>query len=65
MHYKMLRIKLKMCLDDLEFDPERLNEVEQRLAQYQTMKRKYGTTVEEILAYLDKIKEELDAIIKS
>ena len=29
------------------------------LALYQTMKRKYGTTVEEILAYYEKIEEEL------
>ncbi|MEO4052494.1 DNA repair protein RecN [Solibacillus sp. CAU 1738] len=51
--------QIKNVLDELEFDPERLNEVEQRLGQYQTMKRKYGTTVEEILAYNEKIEEEL------
>lgn len=51
--------QVKNILDELEFDPERLNEVEQRLAQYQTMKRKYGSTVEEILIYFEKIKEEL------
>lgn len=51
--------QIKNVLDELEFDAGRLNEVEQRLAQYQTMKRKYGTTVEEILAYYDKISEEL------
>ena len=51
--------QIQDVLDDLEFDPERMNEVEQRLAQYQAMKRKYGTTVEEILAYQAKIEEEL------
>ncbi|MGE7023834.1 DNA repair protein RecN [Solibacillus cecembensis] len=51
--------QIKNALDDLEYDAERLNEVEQRLAQYQTMKRKYGTTVEEILTYYAKIEEEL------
>ncbi|WP_342472324.1 DNA repair protein RecN [Metasolibacillus sp. FSL H7-0170] len=51
--------QIKNVLDELEFDAGRLNEVEQRLAQYQTMKRKYGTTVEEILAYYDKIAAEL------
>lgn len=50
---------VKNILDELEFDPERLNEVEQRLALYQTMKRKYGSTVEEILHYYEKIQEEL------
>lgn len=55
--------QIKSILDELEFDPERLNEVEQRLGQYQTMKRKYGTTVEEILAYYQKIDEELLQLI--
>ena len=55
--------QIKNVLDELEFDPERLNEVEQRLAQYQTMKRKYGTTVEEILTYQAKIEEELMQLI--
>ncbi|MFP3918690.1 DNA repair protein RecN [Lysinibacillus telephonicus] len=51
--------QIKNVLDELEFEPDRLNEVEQRLAQYQSMKRKYGTTVEEILDYFEKIKEEI------
>ncbi|RUL56921.1 MULTISPECIES: DNA repair protein RecN [Lysinibacillus] len=51
--------QIKNVLDELEFEPERLNEVEQRLQLYQTMKRKYGSTVEEILNYFEKIKEEL------
>lgn len=51
--------QIKNVLDELEFDADRLNEVEQRLAQYQTMKRKYGTTVEEILNYYQRISEEL------
>lgn len=55
--------QIKHILDDLEFDPERMNEVEQRLAQYQAMKRKYGTTVEEILVYQAKIEEELMQLI--
>lgn len=55
--------QIKNALDDLEYDAERLNEVEQRLALYQTMKRKYGTTVEEILAYHEKIEEELSQLM--
>ena len=55
--------QIKNALDDLEYDAERLNEVEQRLALYQNMKRKYGTTVEEILAYYDKIEEELSQLM--
>lgn len=55
--------QVKNALDDLEYDEERLNEVEQRLALYQNMKRKYGTTVEEILAYYEKIEEELSQLL--
>lgn len=51
--------QIQHVLDSYEYDGERLNEVEQRLALYQSMKRKYGTTVEEILAYYAKIEEEL------
>ncbi len=55
--------QIKSILDELEFNPERLNEVEHRLTQYQTLKRKYGPGVEEILTYFDKIKEELDQLL--
>ena len=55
--------QIKNIIDELEFDPERLNEVEQRLALYQSMKRKYGSTVEEILTYQEKISEELDLLL--
>ncbi|NLY80259.1 MAG: DNA repair protein RecN [Lysinibacillus sp.] len=55
--------QIKNILDELEFDPERLNEVENRLAQYQMLKRKYGSTVEEILSYYEKIKGELNNLI--
>ena len=55
--------QIKNIIDELEFDPERLNEVEQRLALYQSMKRKYGSTVEEILAYQEKIAEELELLL--
>ena len=55
--------QIKNVLDELEFDPARLNEVEQRLALLQNLKRKYGSTVEEILAYYDKIKTELNELL--
>ena len=50
-------------LDTLEFDPMRLNEVEERLTTIQTMKRKYGATIEEILAYEARISEELHELL--
>ena len=54
---------IKNILDDLEFDPERLNEVEHRLALIQSMKRKYGSTLKEILVYRAKIGEELESLL--
>ncbi|GGG18216.1 DNA repair protein RecN [Lysinibacillus alkalisoli] len=50
-------------LDTLEFDPMRLNEVEERLTTIQTMKRKYGATIEEILTYEARISEELHELL--
>lgn len=55
--------QIKDIIDEMEFDPERVNEVEQRLALYQSMKRKYGATVDEILAYYEKISEELEMLL--
>jgi len=47
----------------LEFDPMRLNEIESRLNEINQLKRKYGITVQDILNYLEKIKEELESIV--
>lgn len=55
--------QIQNVLDKLEFDPQRMNEVEHRLTVYQSMKRKYGSTVEEILAYQNKISAELEQLI--
>ncbi len=55
--------QIKSILDDMEFNPERLNEVEHRLTQYQTLKRKYGSSVEEIITYYEKIKNELNQLL--
>lgn len=55
--------QIKNILDELEFDPARLNEVEQRLALIQSLKRKYGSTVQDILAYHEKIKTDLNELL--
>lgn len=54
---------LRTDLDMLEFDPGRLNEVEQRLNEINQLKRKYGQTIEEILSYFSRIQEEMDGIV--
>ncbi|MGJ7912038.1 DNA repair protein RecN [Neobacillus sp. LXY-1] len=49
-------------LDGLEFDPHRLNEIEERLNEMNQLKRKYGKTIEEILEYAAKIEEEIETL---
>jgi DNA repair protein RecN (Recombination protein N) len=50
---------LRDYLENLEANPRRLEEVEDRLALIDRLKRKYGATVEEILAYLERSRQEL------
>ncbi len=53
-------------LDGLDEDPtERLNEIESRLDKISRLKRKYGPTVEDILAFLENISGEVDKLKNS
>ncbi len=54
--------RLRAYLDGIEFNPRRLNAVEERLALLENLKRKYGNTVAEILAYADQARQELESI---
>ncbi|CAM3992191.1 DNA repair protein RecN [Mesobacillus thioparans] len=49
-------------LDSLEYDPQRLLEIEDRLNEINQLKRKYGKTIEEILEYASKIEEEIETL---
>ncbi len=49
-------------LDQLEFDPARLNVIEERLNEINQLKRKYGQTIVSILEYGAKIEEEIDTL---
>jgi DNA repair protein RecN (Recombination protein N) len=53
--------ELRHYLGNLEADPRRLEEVESRLALIERLKRKYGSTVEEILAFHDDVAARLAA----
>ena len=46
----------------LDFYPGELDEIEERLDRLYRLKKKYGGTVAEMLAYLERCREELDAI---
>ncbi len=48
--------------EQVEFNPQRLEEVEERLALIHSLKRKYGDTIEEILAYAERAEAELAQI---
>ncbi|MFN2294279.1 MAG: DNA repair protein RecN [Candidatus Promineifilaceae bacterium] len=51
--------------DNLEHNPQHLNEVEERLELINTLKRKYGETIAEILATHDRATAELQKISNS
>lgn len=51
--------------DNVEYNPERLQQVEERLDLIHNLKRKYGSSIPEILAYRDKAMAELEAITYS
>jgi DNA repair protein RecN (Recombination protein N) len=52
--------QLRQLAEKLEFEPEQLAEVERRLDVIQTLKRKYGKSVDDILEYAATIQDELE-----
>jgi DNA repair protein RecN (Recombination protein N) len=48
--------------DNLSYDPQRLEEVQNRLELLRTLKRKYGNSIQEVLAYLTKAEKELEGL---
>lgn len=48
--------------DSLNFDPEKLEKIRERLNLINNLKKKYGQSVEEVLSYADKIKADLEKI---
>lgn len=54
--------ELRHYLGHLEADPRRLEEVEARLALIERLKRKYGASIEEILAFLADVTARLESL---
>ncbi|HIV09006.1 MAG TPA: DNA repair protein RecN, partial [Candidatus Spyradenecus faecavium] len=52
-------------LSQIEADPEGLERLEARLGQIQRLKRKYGPTLEDVLAHWERAKARLDALNES
>jgi len=57
-----LALTLRDYVENLEAKPHRLEEVEDRLALLDRMKRKYGKTVEEVLAYQEQVRQRLSGL---
>ena len=51
--------------ESIDFNPTRLQEIEERLSLIYNLKRKYGNTIEEILAFGERAQQELDTISHS
>src|SRR5699024_8202715 len=55
-----LSFALRNFSETLEHNPMRLNEIESRLDEINRLKKKYGSSVNDVLEYMDKIEEEID-----
>lgn len=53
---------LRDYVSGLEANPGRLEEVESRLAAIEKLKRKYGESVEQVLAFLEEVRQQIDAV---
>lgn len=54
--------QLRDYRDDIEFNPARLDQIEDRLNLISSFRRKYGENVADILAYLETIQKELSTL---
>jgi len=57
-----LALDLQNYGENIEFNPRLLNRVEERIDLLNSLKRKYGNSIEEILAFGQHAREELDSI---
>lgn len=54
--------ELRRYQEHIEYNPRRLEKIEERLDLIQRLKRKYGGSIEAILAYAEKARQDLDTI---
>lgn len=60
-----LAIEISGYGDEVEFDPVRLNEIEERLEVINALKRRYGVTIELVLEHAENARKELDTLENS
>ena len=56
---------LRSYRDSIEYNPDRLQELEERLDLIRGLKRKYGSTIEEILAFGERASKDLERLHQS
>ena len=56
---------LRSYRDSIEYNPDRFQELEERLDLIRGLKRKYGSTIEEVLAFGEKASEELEKLYQN
>ncbi len=55
--------ELRNIYDDFDFDPEEIEQVEERFNLIKTLSRKYGATIEEILEFCERSRTELENLL--
>lgn len=58
-YYEIQEAARDLSNEDISFDTEEQNKIEQRLDLIHSLKRKYGNTIEQILAYQQQIQKEI------
>ena len=56
--------EIRNFIDEVDFDPHEIDEVEERYNLIKDLTRKYGDTIEEILEFCEKSRKELDDLIQ-
>lgn len=54
--------RVRLYREGIEFNPRRLDEVEERIALIRSLQRKYGDSIEDILVYAGRARDELEGI---
>ncbi|MCI8587739.1 MAG: DNA repair protein RecN [Clostridia bacterium] len=63
-YYELQELSRDICnyKEDVNFDEEERNEIEERLNKIYNLKRKYGNNIEEIIKYKEEISEEIQKL---
>ncbi|HET9201187.1 MAG TPA: DNA repair protein RecN, partial [Dehalococcoidia bacterium] len=54
--------EMRAYRDEVEYNPVRLEQIEERLARLGNLKRKYGSTIQEVIDYAVKARADLDSL---